>query len=256
MTEQENIRKCKICGRPYEQKTIGLNDFVRHLWVAQCECEEQARIAEEKRKEEQKRYEEAKKKANVLKDALNCPLITPLFKTKTFDNLSDRNKNVEFCQKYAQEFNKKTSTGIFMIGNVGTGKTTLQACICNELEKRGVICMLTTFSALLDYFIESCDITNNVKTSNLFKTLTCFDYIVLDDVGREKYTDKRLEFAFRIIDTLMNYNVVVSITGNYETVQKLKTIDEYKAILDRLSDMCGHAMYFDGESYRGKGYNC
>ena len=27
---------------------------------------------------------EAKKKANVLKDALNCPLITPLFKTKTF----------------------------------------------------------------------------------------------------------------------------------------------------------------------------
>ena len=248
----EETRKCTICGKPYVQKEYGLKEHKFKVWVAQCECEENARIKAEQEKAEQDRLDNCRKKANELKANMGCPLITPLFKQKTFDNLSDKNRNVEFCQKYAQEFNKDTSSGIFMIGNVGTGKTTLQACICNELEKKGKICLLTTFSALLDYFIESCSFESDVKTTKLFKTLTCFDYVVLDDLGREKYTDKRLEFAFRIIDTLMNYKVVVSVTGNCETIQKLQSIAEYKAIIDRLKDMCGNEMLFNGASYRGK----
>lgn len=249
------IRKCTICGKPYVEHIIEVKCYKSKVFVAQCDCEEKARIKKEQQKLEYERQEKARRKATQLKDALNCPLVTPFFKSKTFDNLSDRNKHVEICQKYAQEFNKKTSTGIFMVGNVGTGKTTLQACICNELEKRGFICLLTTFSALLDYFIESCSFESGISTNKLFKTLTCFDYIVLDDIGREKYTDKRLEFAFRIIDTLMNYNVIVSITGNNEPLQKLGAIPEYKAIFDRLTDMCGHEMVFNEQSYRGKKFN-
>lgn len=255
LREQETIKKCTICGTPYTEKEFNIGTRTIKIAVAQCECETIQEEKRQKEKEEMQRLENARKKANELKRDMGCPLVTPLFKQKTFDNLSDRNKNVEFCQKYAQEFNKKTSTGMFMVGNVGTGKTTLQACICNELEKRGKICLLTTFSALLDYFVESCNFESGISTNKLFHTLTCFDYVVLDDIGREKYTDKRLEFAFRIIDTLMNYNVVVSITGNTETVNKLHNIAEYKAIIDRLADMCGHKMYFDGESYRGRQYN-
>ena len=249
------IRKCTICGKPYVEKVFKLKDYESRVFVAQCDCEENARIEREKQKLENERKEKIRQKTGKLKDALNCPLVTPFFKSKTFDNLSDRNEHLKICQRYAQDFNKENFTGIFMVGNVGTGKTTLQACICNELEKRGYICLLTTFSALLDYFIESCSFESEISTSKLFKILTDFDYIVLDDIGREKYTDKRLEFAFRIIDTLMNYNVVVSVTGNSETVQKLQKIEEYKAIIDRLADMCGHNMYFDGESYRGKKFN-
>ena len=256
LREQETIKKCAICGKPYEQKEYGAGGHTFKVWVAQCECEEIERQRQEKIKQEQERIEKARKKAQELKQNIHCPLTLEFYKNKNFDNLSDRNENVLFCQKYTQEFNKKTSTGIFMLGNVGTGKTTLQACICNELEKRGVICLLTKFSALLDCFIESCSFESAIQTTKLFKTLTCFDYVVLDDLGREKYTDKRLEFAFRIIDTLIESGAVVSITGNYETIQKLETIAEYKAILDRISDMCGHAMYFNGESYRGKKYKC
>ncbi len=249
MTE---IRKCTICGKPYEQKEYGACGHTFKVWVAQCECEEIERQRQEEIKKEQERIEKARQKAEIIKEQLNSPLISPYYQQKTFDKLSDCNKNVKSCQKYAQDFKRKTSTGIFMIGNVGTGKTTLQACICNELSNRGYICLLTHFSALLDIFIDSCSFNTQISTNQLFKTLTCFDYVVLDDIGREKYTDKRLEFAFRIIDTLMDNKIVTSVTCNPEIIAKLSKIPEYKAIIDRLKNMCGYNMRFEGESYRGK----
>lgn len=246
------VKKCTICGLPFVEKVLKMKNYESKILVPQCDCEEKANLERENQNVENERKEKARVKAGQLKEALNCPLVTPFFKSKTFDNLSDCNEHVKICQEYAQGFSKKSFSGMFMIGNVGTGKTTLQACICNELEKRGFICLLTTFSALLDYFVESCSFESGISTNKLFKTLTCFDYIVLDDIGREKYTDKRLEFAFRIIDTLMNYNVVVSITGNNEPLQKLGAIPEYKAIFDRLRDMCPRQMVFNGQSYRGR----
>ena len=93
---------------------------------------------------------------------------------------------------------------------------------------------------------------NSGDITELLQWLAAFDFVVLDDIGRETYTDKRKENVFRIIDTLMNYKVVTAFTANPEMIVKLKTIPELNAALDRLKDMCPIKFEFRGESYRGK----
>ncbi len=77
-------------------------------------------------------------------------------------------------------------------------------------------------------------------------------FVVLDDIGRESYTGKRNEIAFRIIDTLLNYKVCTCITANPEMIQKLQKMPEWAAILDRLKDICKLHLQFTGESMRGE----
>lgn len=227
--------------------------------VAQCECESKAREVEELRKKQEKMVELRKEKADNLKKELNCPLMTPLFADKTFEYYFNQpikpawsdeyNKNFRRCVDFAREF-KKGDSGLMMVGNVGTGKTTLQACIIHALEQRGKICLLIQFSALLDLMIQACSFDAKTSIFKLYNTLSQFDYVVLDDLGREKYTEKRLEIAFRVIDCLMNNKVTVSITANQECLESLLRIPEYKAIIDRLHMMCPEKMIFTGDSFR------
>ena len=53
--------------------------------------------------------------------------------------------------------------------------------------------------------------------------------MVLDDIGRETYTDKQKENVFRIIDTLMNYKIVTAFAANLEMIIKFKAIPELNA---------------------------
>lgn len=254
--------KCSICGKDYVEKEIKIKDKVLSvIEVPVCNCEEQQRQMLAKIREEAKIKEEIARKTQVLKAELNCPLMSPLFADKNFASYErneplhfawnkEYDKNFNRCKQYAKEFEKGVK-GLFMVGNVGTGKTSLQACIIKELEQRGKFCLLINFSTLLDLFIDSCSFDSKKNTFQLFQTLTKFDYICLDDIGREKYTEKRLEFAFRIIDSLMNNKVTLSVTTNPECFKKLIQIEEYKAIIDRLRFMCPEKMEFKNVSFRG-----
>ena len=256
----EELKKCCYCGKEYQIQEIKVLGIVRKMQFASCNCQELQEEKEKRLRFEQERREKAKAKTDAIKNVLNCPLMTPLFQDKSFEKLEELEKNVqvseeylkhkEKCFQYAQEFQKGFS-GLFMIGGVGTGKTTLQACIIKELEKRGKICLLINFSTLLDLFTQACNFESGTSVLELYRNIALFDYIVLDDIGREKYTEKRLEFAFRVIDTLMNHNVTVSVTTNPECFKKLTSIPEYKAIVDRLRDMCPNNMTFNGISFRG-----
>lgn len=251
-------RKCSICGKEYKNKTFKIGNIEKTVEIPACDCEYQAYIEKEKAHAEAIRQDKIKAKTEELKKELNCPLISPLFENKTFEHIVEINKtqdsqykkNFNRCIEYAQNFDKD-SKGLFMIGNVGTGKTTLQTCIIKELEKTGKHCLLINFSTLLDLCIQSCSFDAKQSIFQILNTLTKFDYICLDDMGREKYTDKRLEFAFRIIDSLMNNQVAVSITTNPECFQKLIKIEEYKAIIDRLRFLCPEELVFQNNSFRG-----
>ena len=86
-----------------------------------------------------------------------------------------------------------------MVGRYGVGKTAILAAVCNELMINGHTCLFTTLSALLDKF-SSYSFNNSGDITGLLMWLIKFDFIVLDDIGREAYTDKRQEIVFRIID--------------------------------------------------------
>ena len=93
---------------------------------------------------------------------------------------------------------------------------------------------------------------NNGDIFPLLMWLVKFDFIVLDDLGRENYTDRRKEIAYRIIDTILNYEVPAAFTANPEMITRLKKIDDWGAMLDRLKDICAMQIVFKGESQRGR----
>ncbi len=258
----DEIKKCSICGKPYKKHEIKIGGKIFNpIYIATCDCEALRQQEEERQREEQRRRDRIEQKTNELKHQLNCPLMTPLFQEKSFEKIlrlknvigwsSDYEQNFNKCLEYAQKY-ETNSGGLFMIGGVGTGKTTLQACVIKELERKGKFCLLIQFSTLLDLMIQACSFDAKVSIFQLYNTLSKFDYVVLDDIGREKYTDKRLEIAFRVIDCLMNNKVTVSITTNPECFQKLTTIPEYKAIVDRLRDLCLYELTFKNKSFRGQ----
>ncbi|MBO7735036.1 MAG: ATP-binding protein [Methanobrevibacter sp.] len=250
VTESEMV--CEHCGKPYKQVKISfIMDGLKHnpkiFNEPVCRCIE---IITEKEKEKREQERLEKLKNERLQELFTNSLITPYFKMKTFERI-EQNYNTEQAIKYVRDFIPFYSNGIQMIGNVGTGKTTLLAAICNELLKNGYKCLFTTFSELLSRFTSHSS-NNAGSITDLLNWLIEFDFVCLDDIGREAYTDKRKEIAFQIIDTLLNYRVVVAFTANPEMIEKLKQIPEMNAALDRLREMCPIKYEFRGKSLRGR----
>lgn len=137
-TKPENLPTCKYCGKPYtwfiRDVFSGANKRTIKIPVPACKCQEIREKEEERKKYLQLRSEKLAK-------LFDNSMITPFFKEKTFEYLLTKENqkiynnalDVFKCQEYAKLFTPKKSLGISMIGNVGTGKTTLLAAVCNEL---------------------------------------------------------------------------------------------------------------------------
>lgn len=252
---EEKIEICKYCGKSYkfiEHKLFAGTDKERimRMQVPTCNC-----IEENERR--QKEAAEAKTKKEILAKKFENSLITPYFQKKTFENLKIKAeeygnaKELKQLEKYAQNFKKgKKNKGLYLIGKPGTGKTSMIAAVCNDLLGRGFNCLFITFSALMERFTKY-SAENSGDILPLLMWLVKFDFIVIDDIGRENYTDRRKEIAYRIIDTILNYEVTAAFTANPEMVARLKKIEDWDAIIDRLKDICGKQIIFKGESKRG-----
>lgn len=252
-TITQSNKKCEYCGTPYQDIRIScmINGIKQKpLTVTEPTCDCLARM--EKEKAEKVRIDaEIRRKREQTPKLFENSMMTPFFMAKRFENL-EQTDEIIYCKRYANNFIPQESKGIQMFGNPGTGKTTTLAAICNDLILRDYNCLFTPLSTLLDKF-SSFSYLHSGDITELLQWLTAFDFVVLDDIGRETYTDKRKENVFRIIDTLMNYRVVTAFTANPEMIIKLKSIPELNAALDRLKEMCPIKFEFRGESYRGRG---
>lgn len=251
-TEVEELKKCVHCGATYTW--YSLPSFAgrtpKKIQVPTCDCIEKLQAQEEAQKI--KKAKDAK-----LQKLFENSLITPLFRKKTFKLLEEKaveygnKKELEICKKYVREFNRETSAGICMIGKPGTGKTTLLAAICNELLEKNYSCLFITMSALFDKFTKySYDNAGDI--SGLLNWLTKFDFVVLDDIGRGGESEKRQEIAYRIIDTLLNYEIPTCVTANPEMLAIIDGFPAWRAIIDRLKDMCEIHIEFKGSTNRGR----
>lgn len=241
-------KKCYICGKPYKpipplpalQKIFPNENHI--IYAPSCSC-----MFEEEKQAEREKQEAIRKQR--IEQIFNNSMMTPFFREKRFENL-EMTDNLKFCKEYADSFNKETSQGLQFIGDIGTGKTTALACICNQLMDEGHPCLFTTFSALLNKF-SNYSYEHASDIFPLLNDLTNCDFVVLDDLGRENYTDKRKELAFTIIDHLLNYKITIAITANPNIISKLAKLEEWQAILDRLYEMCPITLQFNNKSMRG-----
>jgi DNA replication protein DnaC len=88
---------------------------------------------------------EAEREKIAINKIMGGAAIPDRFANKSLlDYVADSSRKMEVlaqCKLFAQEFRsiEKTSSTLFMFGNVGTGKTHLACAIANHLVKRGAI---------------------------------------------------------------------------------------------------------------------
>jgi len=162
------------------------------------------------------------------------------FKNKNF------NKQYSIAMKFLNNEIKKN--GLFLVGNVGSGKTTLACAIGKELIKRQKKVKFYIFLQLL-LEIEETYSSNSTSTLKIIDSLCSQDLVILDDLGRESYTDKRKETIGLIFDKLSKNGIPLIVTANPEQMKEFKHISEFNSTLDRMKEML-YTVQFTNNSLR------
>jgi len=174
------MRKCEYCGKTYVEATYKILKMDKIILVPACEC-----LDTEYQRKECERAKQSHRE--ILTKKFENSMITPYFKEKRFEKFDTAKEEIKFGIEYVKTFDPKITTGIRLLGDIGRGKTTLLACICNELINKGYNCLFMTMSELLDKFVSSYNFNSEENAESLFNWLVKFDVVVLDDLGRETY---------------------------------------------------------------------
>lgn len=233
--------KCMVCGKPYVVKEFqGFNSRPLKLRVPDCDCEEKLLKTEAERAAKLQVQEMARARIKML----HLPRI---YENQTLDNLTC--ENLESARNYVNEFKPFKSKGILLFGGNGNGKSTLAVAMCKKLAVRGFKIEFSTFSDVLTQMEQGWGATYATAGEDVLERLLARDFIVFDDFGREKYTDRRLENVFLIFDKLYTNMNSLAITANPESLAKLSKMPEFAPIMDRFSQMLD-TWNFKASSYR------
>lgn len=130
----------------------------------------------------------------------------------TFDSLTVDEHNREKIQT-AKAFAENPAGGLFICGEFGTGKTWLAAAIGNAVARRHKRINFGTFSGIADKLISS---QKYGEFPALWEKYTQkVDLLIIDDIGKEKPTDWKLQTLFKLIDERGSGNLPIIFTSNY-----------------------------------------
>ena len=208
---------------PRYAATIGLKSV--------CECETAKRIAEEEKlaqdaKEREIQAEKEAKRTKRIFEASGMPAKWQeerSLKRWRQDEPSQREAYaaaVEFGKALMQ---RQETESLYIVGDIGTGKTYLSSCLCADLMRKGKRIMWRNMSDILRE-IRACF---NGKQTNEVETMQAFvnaPVLVLDDLGKERPTEWAAEQLFCIVNGRYDEGRATIITTNYgadELVRRL-----------------------------------
>lgn len=104
--ESEKMQTCQYCGKPYVwfKRELFNGTKILKIQVPDCKCQEL-------REKEQERQKFLQYKSEKLARLFDNSMMSPFFKEKTFENLS-QTIELEKCKEYAKLFNPADSLGI------------------------------------------------------------------------------------------------------------------------------------------------
>ena len=243
---------CNICktSRFYQR-----NNFVI---VGNCKC-----LAEkaEKIKQEEIKRKTIEAKMTALKKLKDASLLGPRYRNSRFENLdmdrpADFVRTVARCKKYCENWDKVKADGMgmYLYGDVGTGKTELTACIGNYLLDRSVPVLFTNFLEIGKQIKKT--ITDHSMTESAFiERLAKVDLLIIDDLGTEIIVKngERAWIQDKIYDIINKryINRMPTIFTSNETIPDL--VDNcglMKKTADRIGAMSTAKIELKGVSYR------
>lgn len=147
------------------------------------------------------------------------------FRWYTPVNASHISGFVDQMKKWAQRFDKKTSTGLYLWGDGGYGKTGVACSILLEVSSRGYSVDYVSAAQLLRLFQATYN-GENGSPEQIQNELLDHDLVVVDDLGVAKASAWSAECTQLLFDQVArDMRPVVIVTSNLSLAQE---IDRYK----------------------------
>ena len=264
---------CPFCGEPTPFMGILIADSVHWLraQTRACTCPEaeksreaaeKALVEEEQRKKQEEhmtKVENLRKRSGLEARELIC----------TFDHFVETQANskaLKTARRYAERVidgttKKLPQNSLYIFGSYGTGKTYLAAAISNAVLEGGKRVVYTRFGELCRDVQRAFDKGSKESEEAILHKYKACPLLVLDDLGKEKYTDWSLALLFELIDARYRRMLPTVITANYslaETVKKMTINGTDKAAAGAIADRITGAYFMvqlGGSSWRTSGSN-
>lgn len=230
----DGLRHCKVCKAPME--VIVKMRGVKIRCACICKCGEETLNSQ-------------KEAGNRRQIAINRDACFRGSKyAKALFSNSEESEYLRIAKNYVKNFDRMRSSGkgLLLYGSIGTGKSHVAACICNQLINEGYLCRMTSLSTLVN---EMQSLSFNSK-GNYIDLMRKYDLIVFDDLGIERETGYMNEQVFQIIDSRVNMGLPMIVTTNL-TMAELSQADkvEQRRVYQRILEHC-HPIEIKGQSKR------
>jgi DNA replication protein DnaC len=146
---------------------------------------------------------------------------------------------VDAVRRYAGDIdgNLDRGQGVWLHGDVGTGKTTLAMLISRHALEAGRSVAIYSLPRLLSELRKTFDESSDVSYLQLLDSLTMVDLLHIDDVGAERSNPWVLEQLYSIVNARYEEEKSVVITTNLEHDELAEQIGQ--RTVSRLIEMCG-----------------
>lgn len=219
------------CGKCKTAKQVEIN--VRGTILrphCMCKCES-ARYNAEKEKE----------KAQALKEQIERNRKSGFPESDmqgwTFEKDDRANAKIsDICHRYVEHFPsmKSKGKGLMFLGDCGTGKTFLAACIANALLDEGYSVLMTNFTRLVNTIFGMRE-----GKQDYIDSLNRYSLLIIDDLGVERQSEYVAEIVQNIIDSRYRAGLPMLITTNLTPQDFNESGDISKTRLySRISEMC------------------
>jgi DNA replication protein DnaC len=178
---------------------------------------------------------DSKKKAEVAK-LRSASGLGKIGLTKTFESFEvndDNQQAVGVLDEWLDNDNPHKA-GLMLFGPTGVGKTHLACAAANWLLERRVFCR----------YLRTVDIPRE-DTDAVRELADCgwTPWLVLDDLGAEKMTERALECLYLVLDGRLWHRAPTIITTNFTPTQLRKMLNAAEAgqgdrLVGRLNELC------------------
>jgi DNA replication protein DnaC len=155
---------------------------------------------------------------------------------------------VREVRRYTRDIDRNLDEGrgIWFVGDVGTGKTTLAMLVSKAAIEAGRSVAIYSLPRLLGRLIEAID--SEAGLQRLVDDLSSVDLLHLDDLGAERQNEWVLEQLYAILNARYEDQRALVITTNFEFEQVAKQLGP--RIMSRIGEICGDPVLMKGEDKR------
>ena len=225
--------------------------YLGNVWTKCPTCCEE----EEQRERDEAAAKEREARNRAWLERLGHAQIPERFADRTLDNyiVTDPRQQhaLDFCRRYADEFDEVVRTGrsAIFVGGPGTGKTHLAIGVAHQVLKNGRAAIFLTVQRAIRRIKDTWNRGSSETESQTVRALTYPDLLILDEVGIQHGSETERHLLFDVLNERYENNKPTIYLSNL-------TIEEVKPFLgervfSRMREGGGEVVPFSWGDYRG-----